>query len=243
MIDRMTKLHHLIETHAEERNLESVKKALPLMKQIMEVKGQAAVREKYQHALAHSYEVCVVIMDMHPAITAEEEDILYTSILLHIYPENFPVEDLENLIIDEMGFSSEIYKLVRTIIPGKNWTDEEYQQYYVRIQENRLALLAAMADRANMVQDMYRLSTWNAHRCIEETKIAYYPMGIYGKEHYHELRGPITILMEKTRTLLDVSEILLQRYETREAELIRDIQAMREENATLKSIIQEYEAE
>ena len=65
-------------------------------------------------------------------------------------------------------------------------------------------------------------------------------MCIYGKEHYHELLAPVSVLMEKIRTLIEVAEVLLRKYEVREAELNRDILSLQEENATLRGMIASY---
>ena len=63
-------------------------------------------------------------------------------------------------------------------------------------------------------------------------------MCIYAKEHYIELLSPIGILLEKLRNLTDVAEMLFAKFESMEIELTREILQLKEENATIKGIIQ-----
>ena len=244
MEEKIKELYAQVEEYAAENDLESVQKALPAIREIMSRSARnPSAQTRYQSELLHCLEVCLMLIDLHLAIPGEEEDALLAAVLLHVYPENFSVEDLEGKLVGEMGFRPAVYHIVDTILPGRDLTDEEQQDFYERVQENKLALLAALADRGNIVQQLHRFSTWNAHRYIDETKACYYPMCIYGKEHYHELLAPISVLMEKMRSLLEVAEILLRRYEVREAELIQDILALREENATIKGIIAKFKGE
>lgn len=243
MEEKIKALSAEIREYTEAKGLCAAEKALSLMEKTMTGKARnETVQARWQSALLHCLEVCDMLIDLHMTLAPAEEDVLLAAALLHIYPENFPAEDMEKKLGEELGFGPEVCNIVETITPGRDMADEEQQLFYERAQENRLALLVLLADRGNIVQQLHRFSTWNAHRYIDETKACYYPMCIYGKEHYHELLAPISVLMEKMKSLLEVSEILLRRYEVREAELIQDILALREENATIKGIIAKFQA-
>lgn len=244
MEERINELTERIEGYARSLDLKSVLKALPFISRVMRGKARSeAVEKRHMQELLHCLEVCEILMDLDCPISEKEKDILLAAVLLHVYPENFMLSDPEERLVTELGFDPEVAGLADIIVQEKDPADEEQEHFYQRVRENRLALLAVLADRGNIVQQLYRYSTWNAHRYINETKVCYYPLAIYGKEHYHSLLEPISVLTEKMRTLLEVSEILLQRYEVREAELTQDILSLREENATLKGIIAKFKSE
>lgn len=230
-----------IEAYAKENGLECTARALALAGKLSQLPTRSdAANTKLQSDILHALAVCEVLLELHTGLPHEEEDTLLSAALLHILPGYFPGDDIRDIIVGTHGFSPAVFEIVDSLDAGHMILEEEQEAFYARIQENRLALLVALADRGNTVQNLYRFSTWNAHRYIEETKICYYPMCIYGKEHYHELLAPISVLMEKIRSLLEVTDILLRRYEVREAELLQDIQALREENATIKGIIAKF---
>lgn len=244
MDEKLKDLYSGVESYTAERNLTSAARALPWIRDTMLAGGRSEAAEiRFRGELTHCLEVCAMLMNLHLSIPQEEEDVLLAAVLLHIYPENFAAEELEEKVVKTLGLPRAVFEIVDTIIPERNLSDAEQQTFYERIQRNKLALLAALADRGNVVQQLHRYSTWNAHRYIDETQACYYPMCIYGKEHYHELLAPISVLMEKMRSLIEVAEVLLRRYEVREAELIRDILALREENATIKGIIAKFSAQ
>ncbi|MCQ2433022.1 MAG: hypothetical protein MJ175_10515, partial [Clostridia bacterium] len=223
--------------------LDSAVRACELLNDLSQFPAHSAsAMTRLQNDVGHTLSVCEMLIDLHIPLTKEEEDTLLTAVLLHIYPDYFPVDNIREIIVGTYGFAPAVSDIIDCITPPKTMLDEEQDSYYRRIEENKLALLAALADRGDIVSKLHRYSTWNAHRYIEETKVCYYPMCIYGKEHYHALLAPISVLMEKIRSLLEVAEILLRRYEVREAELIQDIQALREENATIKGIIAKFRA-
>ncbi|MBQ0060095.1 MAG: hypothetical protein KBS83_09135, partial [Lachnospiraceae bacterium] len=89
-----------------------------------------------------------------------------------------------------------------------------------------------------ILQGLHYVSSWMARRNVYETKTYYFPMCIYAKEQYPELLGCINTLMEKLRNLVELTEMMLNRYEDRENELLQEILALKEENAAIKGIIQ-----
>lgn len=223
--------------YAKQRSLEQTEQALAFVKQAVE-NGNPVEQGRYQAAMRHALETCRMLIDLHLPIDGSDEDSLLAAVILHVYP-GVQATELPRLL-ERLGYGAETCDIVSRIAQNGEMPDEEQQLFYTRAQEHPLALLAALAARGNVVRQLHRVSTWNAHRYIEETKICYYPMAIYGKERYHHLLAPISVLLEKIRTLVEVAEILLRRYEERENELIQDIMSLREENAILKGIIANF---
>ena len=244
IIEKTAALSARISAYTKENGLDYAARAHALIDELAQIPTRSdAAKAKVQNDIYHAFAVCMMLIDLHTNLSRAEEDTLLSAALLHIYPNYFPADNIRDILVGGYGFSPEVYEIVDSLDFAHMVLEEEQQEFYARIQENKLALLVALADRGNIIQNLYRFSTWNAHRYIDETKACYYPMCIYGKEHYHELLAPISVLMEKIRSLLEVSEILLRRYEVREAELIQDIQALREENATIKGIIAKFKGQ
>lgn len=234
-------LYNEIEAYGKERGFAALLQALIFIKESMTVATRSEATQKRRAAeFLHCLQVAEMLMDLHLDIPAEDEETLLTTAILHVYPENFSLRDIREKFTEEAGYPEAVAELLEIVTPEQDLMEEDQNLYYERVEKNRLALLLMLADRGNVVQQLYRYSTWNAHRYIEETKACYYPMCIYGKEHYHELLGPISVLLEKMRSLVEVAEILLRRYEVRESELIHDILALREENATIRGIIGKF---
>lgn len=243
ILEKTAELSSRIRAYTEEKELASAAHALELIEKLSQLFTRSdSAKVKLQNDIHHALAVCEILTDLHTELPLEEEDTLLSAALLHILPDYFPADDIRDILVGTHGFSPAVYEIVDSLDLGHMVLEEEQTEFYSRIQENKLTLLVSLADRGNIMQNLYRFSTWNAHRYIEETKACYYPMCIYGKEHYHELLAPISVLLEKIRSLSEVAEILLRRYEVREAELIQDIQALREENATIKGIIAKFRA-
>lgn len=243
MDTRINNLKLSIKDYAHNKQLTATERAIDYVDQALnKYCGEEHQRNRRQKALTHVLEVCSVVTDLGPAISIEEEDDLLAAILLHILPENWPIENLRGKLMDELGYSEATYNIVTLLINRNDMSHEEEKALCERIQSDRLALIAALADRGNVIQTVYEHSTWVAHRYINESKAYYLPMAIYGKEHYRELVGVMAILMEKLRTLLEVAEIFLTRFEAREAELSQDILALQEENATIRGIIADFKS-
>lgn len=243
MTEQLAKIYQQVEDHARSNSYVNTINALALIKKRMSGKNSPAIDQRMQTTNLHSMEVCKMLIDLHIDLAAEEEDVLLASVILHIYLENYHRMNLKDMLEDEFEFSHQVYEIIELLTLEYNLSYEEQMAYYDRIQRHKLALLAILAYRGNTIQHLYEYTTWNAHRFIDETKACYYPMCIYGKEHYHELLAPISVLMGKIKTLLEVAEILIRKYEVREIELMQDILDLKEENATIRGIIHKFQNE
>lgn len=238
----MEPIYESIAAYAAERKLTNTAAALSLVYDLL---GRAAEHpaSRFRNARthiayrAHAMAVCHMLIDLHVPVSAEEEDILLASALCHVLPENIQMEDLEKELSLKEHLSADVCRTVRMIFWDNNNSGAEEKAFYDRIRENKLALMIKLADRGNLVEQLYGISNWTARNYIHETRSFFFPMCIYAKEHYPDLQAPVSVLMEKMRCLTEVAEILLSRYERREAELSQEILELQEENATLRSLI------
>lgn len=99
------------------------------------------------------------------------------------------------------------------------------------------ALLIRLAERGTLVEALYEFPTGMARSFIRDTREHFFDLCIHAKENYPELIGPASILTEKTRNLILANETMLDKYEALENSLKLEILSLKEENATLRSII------
>lgn len=239
----MEPIYESIAAYAAEKGLVYTAAALPLVYDLL---GRAADHPssrfcsaaKHIAYRAHAMAVCHMLIDLHVPVSAEEEDILLASALCHVLPENIRMENLEEELSLKEHLHPDVCRTVRLIFWDDNNSGAGQEAFYDRIRDNKLALMIKLADRGNLVEQLYGISGWTARSYIHETRSFFFPMCIYAKEHYPDLLAPVSVLMEKMRSLTEVAEILLSRYERREADLSQEILELQEENATLRSLIQ-----
>lgn len=236
------RLYGLIMGYTHEKDMINTRKALQLIRGNIEnlddIEKHSDHMKRRIKKVIHAMCVCQMLIDLHIKITKEEKDVMLTAALLHILPEMEKVENLQEKMSQDWQFDEAVYHLISVIYMESDLSEEEVNQYYNAIQDDPLALLILLADRGNIMQQLHEVPTWSAERYIFETRAFYFPMCIYAKEHYHHLLAPISVLMEKMRSLMEVVEILLRRYETREAEMVQEIIALKEENATIRGMIE-----
>lgn len=227
--------------YAAQRELKNTAIALPLVRYLT---AHAAESEASRFHVAaahaayfrHAMMVTQMLIDLHIPLPPEEEDWLLSAAICHILPENIEMPHLEEDLL-HWQLAPETAQIVRTVFWEDNSSGSKQRSYYDRIQTNKLALMLKLADRSNLVEQLYGISGWTARSHIQETKAFFFPMCVYAKEWYPELIAPISVMMEKMRCLMEVAEILLSRYEAREASLSHEILELQEENATLRGFI------
>lgn len=186
----------------------------------------------------HCLWVCRMLADLNIPISAEEEDILLASALCHDMIEDIPFPDHGREMIDEFGLDPRVYETVKLVSKRKDFTTEEELEHFRMIQENPLALLVKLSDRSHNVEDLYNMSNWKVHEYVKETHDFILPMCRYGMEAYPELRTALGILQDKILCLTDAAEIMVDRFESREAELRKELKALRVENEKLFKTLQ-----
>ncbi len=239
-------LYKFVERYALERRLLNTSIALPLVRAMMsrediELPDEFKDAEEYAADFRHCLSVTRMLIDLHIPLTEEEEDILLAASICHIIPENITYKASKNRLTEEYHLDPEIHHVIMILFRKSELSESEQKRYYKRIQDHKLALLIALADRGNLMRQLYGISSWSARRYIYETRNCYFPMCIYAKEHYTELLLPINVLTEKIRCLIEIAEILLSRYEARETELMQEVLDLKEENARLKGLIQKHQ--
>lgn len=181
----------------------------------------------------HCLLVCRMLADLNITISHEEEDILLASALCHDMIEDlhFPKNGLE--LAADYHLDPRVYETVKLVSKRKDFTPEEEIAHFRNIQENKLALLVKLSDRSHNVEDLYNMSVEKVHEYVEETNRFILPMCDYGFAHYPELHPTLGILRDKILCLTQTAEVMVNRYEQREAELRAQLKALRAENASL----------
>lgn len=231
-----------LEQYASDNSLSGLSSALPIVHSLMlhAAESDASrfhVQRTHMGYWQHALNVCNLLIDLHIPLDRQEEDILLCAALCHILPENLWFEDLCSFVTKDMGLLEEVYTIVNNLFFEDNNSGAEQDSYFMRLRENKLSLMIKLADRSNLVAQLYIMSNWNARRYIYETRNFYFPMCTYAKETYPQLFGAVSVLMEKIRCLIEAVEILLNKYETKENELMQDILALEEENIILRRMI------
>lgn len=233
----------LIAQYAQEQALTNTMTALETACEIMttpvaQTDSRFGVQSTHTAYLRHALSVCRILIELHIPLCHEEEDILLASSLCHIFPETILFPDFENFLTQDYSLHPEVFHTISILFREHDLSEEDQKKFFDAVRKNKLALILKLADRGNLTQQIYSISDWEAHKYIRETKEEFFPMCIYAKEHYPELLGPVSVLMEKIRCLTDVADILLSRYEQRVSDLSNQILAMQEENAAMRRIIQ-----
>lgn len=234
--------YRFVEQYALERRLVNTMVALIAMRGRMtcgHMERESRTHEQSTHIgyFVHCLAVTQMLIDLHISLSHREEDVLLASSLCHILFETIRCESLEQELSGRYGLDPLVYDTVKRIVREDDQSGAEQKRFFEAIREHKLALLIKLADRGVLVEQLYGFSSWSARNYIYETRNFFFPMCIYAKEHYPELLGVVSVLMEKIRNLTELAEILLARYESRENELTQQILALQEENATLRSLI------
>lgn len=192
--------------------------------------------------LIHCLSVCKILMDLPIPLKREEEDIMLAAALCHGLIANIFFVDQGREMITIYHLDSRIYDIMTMVSKRKFLSEEDHQAFFDQLQSDKLALLVRLADRSNYVEQLYNIPIWRAREYIHETRTYYFPMCFYAKENYPELIAVFSIFLEKMRSLLEVTEIMVTRFEQTEIEITNDILDLKEENARLRGIIKRRKA-
>lgn len=235
----MEYLYGILRRYAEEKQLANLQKALPLIREKMENAQNhpdSMFRDAVMHRayFRHCLSVCHILVELQPELSGREEDILLSAAVCHVLPENIRFLDLDEALA---ALDPQVRDTVRLIYREGDGIEAQDSVFYESIRQDKLALLIKLADRGNLVEQLHSIAGSRSRRYMYETRTYFLPLCLYAKEHYPELIPPVSILMEKMRCLLEVSEILLGRYEALEAELTGEILALQEDNSALRRAI------
>ena len=235
-----------VENYAYDHQLLNTAIALPLVRGLHDgghrkspmIRDGVAYKIPY---VIHCLMVCRMLIDLQLPISREEEDIALASALCHDLIEDIPFENHGWEMVTDFHLDPRVYETVKTLSKRKDFTEEEHRAYFRGIQEDPLAVLVKLADRGNNVEDLYNMSIWKTHEYVGETRECIFPMYTYAREHFPELNGSLTILYEKMKTLTQVAEILVNRYEDQDRHMNEKLVKLREENERLRGILKEME--
>lgn len=231
--------YEFIEYYAAKKRLFNTAIALPLCRGVHNgthrkasiTKDGKSYRLPY---VIHCLMVCHMLANVHIAISHDEEDVLLAAALCHDMIEDVPFPDHGKELITEFHLDPMVYELVRLLSKRKDFTKEEELAHFHGIESNPLSLLIKLSDRGNNVEDLYNMSSWKVHEYVGETREYFMPMVAYGVEHYPRIVTTLEILRDKIVTLTEVAEIMVNRYEERERELIKQRNELQEENRRLR---------
>lgn len=225
-------LYNFIQCYADSNDMANTLLAIRLMDDM------TAQFPETENIFKYSLMICRMLIDLNMDLSANEIDTLIAASLLHMIPEDRSQSEAYKQLFRKYHIPDNICRIIDLLSERNTDADEELSACFARIQENKLALLIALAEQGNIVERLHFLNSWQFRKFIYDTRKYYFSMCIYAKEHYIELLSPIGILLEKLRNLTDVAEMLFAKFESMEIELTREILQLKEENATIKGIIQ-----
>ena len=235
-------LYKYVEDHARSRQLINTMVALPVMRSKLMAPESSAVhyrkdRSELEPQYRHALSVGRMLIDLNAPLMPFEEDLALAAAVCHVLINTVECANLYRELTEYCGLDSRIYDIIELNDKKEQMSDAEMEAFYDRIRENKLALLVKLADRGNLVEQLYYLPAARARDRIRETRTYFFPMCIFAKEQFPELITAVGILMEKMRCLIEVADIFSVKYEEREAGLVSEILAMQEENAGIRGIL------
>lgn len=194
--------------------------------------------------MIHPLLVCRMLIDLQVPLSHEEEDVLLAAALCHDMIEDIPFPEKGREMVTQFHLDERVYETVKCVSKRKDFTQEEEEDHFQKIAENKLAALVKLSDRGNNVEDLYNMSVWKVHEYVGETRKYFVPMFEYAIVHYPELVTSFEILQDKINCLTGAAEILVDRFDQQEKELREKVEKLREENTRLrqswKNLWQEY---
>lgn len=173
-----------------------------------------------------------LLSNLKANIDRADEDIMYAATVCSAAPELAVVS----------GVDPQIEQIVNLLdVEGSVHDDMRYG--ISMLQQNRIGMLIALASRGNAAEQLYNLSASEAMEYVRTSRKYYLPMCLYAKQNYPELQMTVNILLEKLRNLIDIAEIISNRYNTREMAYTSEIFSLMEDNARLRGMIANLEAQ
>lgn len=228
-----------LEAYAASKELHNTQLSLPLVKELLHDKPLHTLitDENAATSLAHSLEAAKMLVDLHIPMPAAEEDLLIASALCHDLLKLVPFPDKGQELIHCYHLDPSILKIIRLVSRPDLMTESEKSAYYDGIMHNPYALLVTLADRSNLAEQLSFFSLTTVNDFIYEIRRYFLPMCTRAKQLYSNYHMPMTILVEKIRCLIDVTDIIASRYQRAELSYTNEILSLMEENTRLKGMI------
>lgn len=238
------KLYKELEDYAKIRQLPNTSKALVLAKERLE-EIPHVIFSAEEHSDINTLEHCMngtkMLIDLHIMLDAYEEDLLLASMLCHDMLKLF--EDLRDgrKMVETFKLDPNVYEIVRLVTRPEVLSEENRANHYKAIQNNKLAVLVELAIHSDLVEQLAEWPISHVRELVGETRNYLLPMCVYAKEYYHDCQAAVHIMMEKIVCLIDVTEIIANRYQKREMAYTNEILSLMEENARLRGMIRQFE--
>ena len=231
--------YEYLECYAVDHRLQNMFIALPLVRGLHNgvyrkfgvEKGGEMHRLPY---VIHCLLVCRMLVDIHPALSDEDQDCLLAAALCHDLIEDIAFEHGGKELVTEFHLDPRVYEIVKLVSKRSDFTIEEERQFFDKIQKHPLALLLKLADRGNNVEDLYNMSRKKLEEYLEETEKYFLPMSDYGIDNYPELSIAIHILRDKITILTTVSKVMITKLEARNQILRNQRNQLKLENMKLR---------
>lgn len=236
MIDVQERCSQLLK-YAQRNELINLQIALTRMRDM--VHERKLSEAEFFHALS----VVRILVDLTLPVSEEEEDAILTAALCHILAEDPERRrDGEAMVVRSLR-NPGIFHLVLSVTEDPGTTEARQAEFYAQLRRNTQAALVKLADRSTHVENLFDLPVWRARAFIQETRTHYFPLCVFMKEHAPEFTPVVSILLEKMRYLLDMTDILSSRYEAKELAILQEIEELSEENARLRTLIARLDEE
>lgn len=231
--------YEYLEYYANEHQLVNTAIALPLAVGLHNgsYRKSTISRNGQTHKLPyviHCLWVTKMLADLTVPIPNEEKDILLAAALCHDMIEDISFPEKGREIYTQYHLDPQVYETVKLVSKRYDFTEEEEQNFFHQIESNKLALLVKLSDRCHNIEDLYNRSSWKVHEYIDETRKFFIPMCEYGLAHYPDIHTTLMIFYEKMENLTRAAEILVDRYEQREKELLKELETLQQENQKLR---------
>ncbi|MBQ0070516.1 MAG: hypothetical protein KBS81_01450, partial [Spirochaetales bacterium] len=148
--EEIQKLSSQIEIYAKEHQLTLTSCALPL---VLGVLLRSHNGEHYKEAselqldARHALSTCRMLIDLHPDLSAREEDLLLASDLCRALPQFIRMKNIREELSSLYHLDPEICRIVSIVHRRTDLTEEEFKERIRRVQEDKLALMIVLASR------------------------------------------------------------------------------------------------
>lgn len=237
-------LYDFVMKYAERKKLINTAVALPVVRSLLSgtyrgyklTKDGKRIKRPYMY---HCLSVTRMLINLHLPLSLEEKDILLAAALCHDLKSHVAFPNKGTEVETVYHLDPRVVDIMMLIYVGDCESDADYACVFSKVRENKLAMLIRMADRANIVEELYNFSMWRMQEYIHETRAYYLPMCVFAREFYPELDAAVGILQNKMHDLIASTDIFITRYDNRQKELAEKILLLEEENARMRSVLRQ----
>lgn len=210
-----------IKGYAKAKNLQQTWIALAYAKRLHS--GQ--YRKDGVPYISHPLKVCSTLINY-----GIDDDIVLAAALLHDVVEDcsdqLPMHG-EELV--KHGLDPEVLELVNLLSKPSGLSQKELEVYFNAIRDNPKALLIKLSDRLHNSATIYTFSLEKMRKYINETNDFIIPIASHGKLYYPQYTNALGILKSNIYSLNHAMEIMLNKFEERDAELNERIRELEEQ--------------